>query len=284
MAKIANTLRPETLEKLASVLDRKSSIPALEKLIIAINQSQDKAQNASQAEANNTVDLDTTAIGIDTNVLLLTANHNKSADIVDYLTNVHKAPFILPGQSIQEFWNNELSAVDTHGRKLSSAIGQFTSVLDAFDQDFGGIQENLRTQFDSFNQKYGHAYLPKNKERSITFFEMLSQKAITPYAPRTPFNEICRQRKHTKTPPGFQDNGDGDFYIWLDYLTGLMLSKQNGVAFTHCILVTNDVKKDWSRNGVAHPILTAELEALVNCTFETWTLDTFVSHVKKRLQ
>ena len=107
------------------------------------SRSQDKAQNASQAEANNTVDLDTTAIGIDTNVLLLTANHNKSADIVDYLTNVHKAPFILPGQSIQEFWNNELSAVDTHGRKLSSAIGQFTSVLDAFDQDFGGIQENL---------------------------------------------------------------------------------------------------------------------------------------------
>jgi len=283
MADLANALKPKTFEQIAAVLDRRNSIPALEKLIFAINHSQDRTQNTEKENQNKYEDLDKTAVGFDSNVLLLIANHAKNADIVDYLTNVHKAPLILPGQSIQEFWNNELSAVDTHGKKLSSAIGQLNSTLDSFDQEFGGIQQKLRDQFEEFNQNYGHAYLPQSKEKSIKFFEMLSKKAITPFAPRTQFEGICNQRKRTKTPPGFQDSGDGDFYIWLDYLTGLMLSKQNGVGFSHCMLVTNDVKKDWSRKGVAHPILTAELSALVQCPFETLTLDMFVSRIKARL-
>ncbi|NQD81454.1 hypothetical protein HP436_14860, partial [Pseudomonas sp. CrR14] len=103
----------------------------------------------------------------------------------------------------------------------------------------------------------------------------LEQKAIVPYVPRLRFHEMAVARKRTKTPPGFKDDGDGDFYVWLDLLYGLMIEKKHGAEFNHVIFVTNDVKPDWSRNGIPHPILAAEMETAVGATLEVLKIEQF---------
>ena len=53
------------------------------------------------------------------------------------------------------------------------------------------------------------------------------------------------------------------FFIWLDMLDALLLAKARNIAFEQVVFVSNDKKMDWSREGVAHPILSAEMAALV---------------------
>lgn len=81
---------------------------------------------------------------------------------------------------------------------------------------------------------------------------------------------LATHRKRTKTPPGFKDDGDGDFFIWVDLLTGLQLARASSRQFSRAVLVSGDRKLDWSRNGIAHPILVAEVRALLNVPFEIW--------------
>ncbi len=100
-----------------------------------------------------------------------------------------------------------------------------------------------------------------------------------PYVPRTPFFQIARARNDTMTPPGFKDSGHGDFYLWADFLLGLLMAASNNERFTKAVLLTMDEKPDWSRGGLAHPILVAEVEALVGVPFEAWNLQRFASYV-----
>jgi hypothetical protein len=50
-------------------------------------------------------------------------------------------------------------------------------------------------------------------------------------------------------------------------------AKENGQQYEHAVIVTNDRKPDWSRGNTAHPVLTAEVQALVGVSFDLWTLD-----------
>ena len=92
-----------------------------------------------------------------------------------------------------------------------------------------------------------------------------------------------RLRKRTRTPPGFKDDGDGDFFIWADFLTGLQLAQAKGSKFVRAILVTRDQKVDWSRAGIAHPILVAEMKALLGISFEIWSDERLNSEIEKAL-
>ena len=51
------------------------------------------------------------------------------------------------------------------------------------------------------------------------------------------------------------------------------------MRFDNVILVSNDRKIDWSREGIAHPILSAELNALLSVPFETWDVSKLVQKV-----
>lgn len=115
--------------------------------------------------------------------------------------------------------------------------------------------------------------------KTLALLETLAKKASTPYAPRLRFQGIAALRKSTKTPPGFRDEGDGDFYIWVDFLTGLQKAQSDKQAFSRVVLVTMDRKIDWSRAGVAHPILVAEVKALLNVPFEIWTIDRLAKEI-----
>ena len=83
------------------------------------------------------------------------------------------------------------------------------------------------------------------------------------------------------TPPGFRDNGDGDFFIWVDLLTGLLEAQALGKEYRRVALVSLDKKVDWSRAGIAHPILVAEVRTLLNVPFEIWTIDRLSAEIAK---
>jgi hypothetical protein len=110
---------------------------------------------------------------------------------------------------------------------------------------------------------------------------MLQKRASVPYAPRLRFREIAAQRKKTKTPPGFKDEGDGDFFIWVDLLTGLQQARLEGQEFERAVFISHDQKVDWSRAGIAHPILVAEVKALVDVPFEIWNIQKLAGEIAR---
>lgn len=263
MIEVENAL----LESLKSKLDREAPIDALAALIDAIdggNQS-DTFQNA--------------AIGIDSSAFLRIAHHPKGEDLIDYFGATHSGPLILPGQTVQEFWNNELSAVDTVAKTLSGSFDRFKKDLAKLDSDFGDLRNSLENALDAFRDDHGAVYSEATVRKTLSLLNTLQSKARVPFAPRTYFRPLAEQRQMTKTPPGFKDPGDGDFFVWVDFLLGLKHAQSAGEVFDKAILLTNDTKADWGRPGATHPILVAEAHLIVGVPFETWTLKKFAEKV-----
>lgn len=258
-----NTMDSALLEELKAKLDREASIDALPALIDAID-------GGNQTEA-----FQNAAIGIDSSAFLRIANHPKGEDLIDYFGATHSCPLILPGQTVQEFWNNELSAVDTVAKTLAGSFDRFKKDLDKLDSDFGDLRGSLENALNSFRDNHGAVYSEATVRKTLSLLNALQAKARVPFAPRTAFRPLAEQRQMTKTPPGFKDPGDGDFFVWVDFLLGLKQAQNAGEAFEKAILLTNDTKPDWSRPGATHPILVAEAHAIVGVPFETWTLKKF---------
>lgn len=256
-------------EQLIRVLDRQTSLESLDALVSALR------------PAPNTISLERTAIGFDANVFLRLSGHAKSEDIIDYLSSTHSAPLILPGQAIQEFWNNQLQAVDTVVSGLRKRFDSLKTDFGKVDKNFGDYAAQIDELLDKFSSEHGHVYEEATVRKTLALLEMLQQRALVPYAPRLRFREIATQRKKTKTPPGFKDDGDGDFFIWVDLLTGLQQAKAAGQAYERAVLVSLDQKVDWSRAGIAHPILVAEIKALVGVPFEIWTIEKLSSEIAR---
>ena len=104
--------------RLLSLLDRRSSIDPLKALVSAMGSTSAKRDTR----------LSEIAIGLDSSVFLR-LGQRAGADIVDYLDAEHPAPIILPGQAIQEFWNNQLSVVDTISTSLKKKYDALRSEL-----------------------------------------------------------------------------------------------------------------------------------------------------------
>ncbi|MDS1136711.1 PIN-like domain-containing protein [Nitratireductor indicus] len=259
-----------SLERIVSVLDRRENIPALEALVTAVR----GGPVASQ--------LSSSAIVIDANVFLRIPSHKKSADIMDYLTAVHEKPVVVPGQVIQEFWNNQLSAVDTVYKTISKKHSDMHKEVGRFkDSGVVGI-ELVSESLDAFKKSNEHVFEPEIMAKTLSFLERLVHKAIVPFAPRDPFAGIAVNRKRAKTPPGFKDDGDGDFLVWVDLLWGLSEAKADGSSFDSVILLSHDSKVDWSRGQTAHPVLVAETQAVLQANFEIWNLDGFAKAIEER--
>lgn len=243
-------------EALVAVLDRRGNISVLAALIAAVRRDDD-AVNISHA-----------AIAFDSTVFLRMGDGGVGADIVDYINTRHKGPLILPGQAVQEFWNNQLNVVDTVADKLKKKFEDFRKEAEKVGGDFGVYAETFSTIISEFGAEYGYVYEEGVVQKTIRFLEILERRATVPFVARSVFDPIAAQRKRTKTPPGFRDVGDGDFFVWADILRGLQISKKGGSAFEKLILVTLDKKDDWSRGGRAHPVLAAEVRALFGVGFE----------------
>lgn len=259
------SLHESFISQLEDVLDRKIPFQSLDFLISAMDQK----------EPFEFPNRETVAIGIDASAFLKLATNKNSADIIDYLQTQHKGPIILPGQAIQEFWNNHLTAIQTLSSKLQNKLDTFKKDILDLSSDFGDFSEGMQDLVDNFKSEHGYIYDQKSVRSISSMLTALKEKACVPYVPRSRFQNIARSRKLTKTPPGFQDEGDGDFFIWVEFLYGLLKAKSEKVEFTHAILLTFDKKKDWSRGTIGHPILSAEMQLLIGVPVEFWDLDQF---------
>ena len=249
------------------ILDRSTTIEALPALIDAING--EKPQCA----------LDETAIGIDASAFLLLAAHKRSDAIIDYLGSKHSAPLILPGQAIQEFWNNQLSAVNTLSTNITRKLSELEKEIAKLGEEHSERLEDPKRALEDIRTSIALVYDQKNVRATASFIEILAKRADVSFVPREMFFVLAQQRKRSKTPPGFKDEGDGDFYVWADFLAGIVRAKRTGIAFNKSVFVTLDKKPDWSRERIAHPILAAEARAAGKKPFELWNLDRLAEEV-----
>lgn len=249
------------------VLDRQGGFDALVELRSALGPT-DSASSVT-----------TTAIAFDANVVLRLGGHRKRADIIDYLSLRHEAPIIVPGQIIQEFWNNHSKVSDSVAVSIRKNFDSLRKEIGKIDPSFDSYAQEITEILDRFLGDHGYKLDPHAVEKTLDLFSIFKKKATVAYAPRMLYQEIALQRKASRTPPGFLDHGDGDFYVWADILTALDVARREGKQFDRVVLISLDKKVDWSREGVAHPILVAELQALFACPFEIWTPDKLADQI-----
>ncbi len=174
---------------------------------------------------------------------------------------------------IQEFWNNQLNAVETLASSIRKHSENLKKEVEKVDSNYGEFAIRFQSLIDEFQTSYGYIYDDGTLRRIKLIVSLLSEKALVPYCRRSELSSTALIRKRTKTPPGFKDELDGDFFVWADLLLGVATLKTGGFTPLRVALVTNDSKTDWSRHGVPHPILSAEMKALCGATFQIWSLD-----------
>ena len=201
------------------------------------------------------------------------ARHKKSDDLVDYLASQTFGPLIISGQVIQEFWNNQLSAIETVSSGLSSKFNSLKKEFSVAGNGFEPYANKIVDILGEYEDQYGHVYDGSVINNMISVAKLLKTRGVVSYVPRSRFDKIAINRKRTKTPPGFMDDGDGDFYVWTELLYGLLKEKRKCRTFDSVVLLTNDSKKDWSRGGIPHPVLAAEVNTLFGVDFKVVTIE-----------
>lgn len=220
------------------------------------------------------------AFGFDTNALYrIGLNGTLGDNAVDYLRQ-HDGPILIPGQAIQEIWNNVLAGVEPQAKKLQKAFDQLERDMAAIDQRLGPAGDDAKTALEELAKAHGDWLDPASLAVFDRTVEALLAVATTSYVPRLQFVELARVRNDTKTPPGFRDddNNHGDFYVWADFLYGLAQVQSGTIGAA--VFVTDERKPDWTRNGVPHPLLVAEAVAVAGVPFRLWTVSEFQRHVK----
>ncbi|MFG1865653.1 hypothetical protein [Microbispora bryophytorum] len=260
----------QELTLLESVLDRTTALDPLGAL-----------RGAMVVQARAPIDLTKVAFGIDSNIFLRLANAPRSEDLLDFLAS-HSAPLILPSQAVQEFWNNR-KTITTISDDLKSRFSALSKTVDSIDANFGEFERRFGELLSEFEAEFGYLYHGQILDRVVKMLELLKEKAHCYSVPRSRFATYAKQRKLARTPPGFEDKGDGDFYVWADFLYGLLICRRNSNVpqFEHIVLLTDDNKKDWSSYGIPHPVLTAEVQSLFGVPFSIWGLKVFAERVEK---
>ncbi|SEL95642.1 hypothetical protein SAMN05216382_2974 [Sphingomonas palmae] len=251
----------EYVAKVCDVLNRVSDVDALGALSRAI------------AFDLGTSPLEHTAIVLDANVILRLSSHPRSADIIDYLRTSFPGHLILPGQVVQEFWNNQFQVMLTKAADIKRKFDELSKLIEGLDGRFEAFAHRFNETATAFSETFGYIFDDKTVNKTKLLIDLLKEKAVVPFAPRTTLASTALARKRTKTPPGFKDDADGDFFVWSDLLLGLARISGAGKKIQRVSLVTLDKKIDWSRDGVPHPILSAEVYAICGASLETLTIE-----------
>jgi len=206
------------------------------------------------------------AFCLDANVILKV--HNLT-DVVDYLGSRHQGLLVMPSQAIQEFWNNK-SATQSVAEKVKTHYTNLAKVVDALDPEYQSFKDQFEEALTSFSHSAGHLWAPDFRERVLGAFSTLAARAVEPKFSKSILAVAATERQATKTPPGFKDDGNGDLYVWAEFLLALLEGRDAGHDFDLAVLVTEDKKSDWGKGGEAHPVLVAEMHKLLGVRFETW--------------
>jgi hypothetical protein len=226
------------------------------------------------------------AVGLDTNALKRLRRDTRAASEVLAYFESEQIPVIIPGQAAQEFWNNhgavasDLGAVVAEIAKLQKRVNrinsspEINSKIDAIGRDISGISQDLQ---DLSN--------PHILAESLTLWASLIEVADFPFVPRGVFSPIGRDRFDSQTPPGFEDsdkssNQLGDFFVWADFLFGILESTEATTREGTLILVSDDRKPDWITSERTHPVLIGEALDLTKKQFEIMSTDQLVEKVR----
>lgn len=264
-------VEPDDLAALEEVLDRRRELNSLRALA--------SAALSRGPQPSSTSDI---AFGFDTSVVLRLADTSR-IEVVDFLASRHKGPLVLPGQVVQEFWKNELAEIKTIGAQIQKKYQGVAEEVRKLPLDVTPFADRFQALVDEFAATYSLTFDEATETRIRAVLDVLQAKAYCPYVPRMRFAQLAAIRDDTKTPPGFRDAGHGDFFVWADFLLGLLIAKRVGRRYELAVLVTDDKKDDWSRGGQAHPVLMAEVTALVAVPFETWDIKRLTYYVTQRL-
>ena len=252
-------------ELLRKIIFREISIPLLQPLESAIG----------AVIPHDFASLSRSAVCLDTNLLFKALANPKRDELIDYFRARHVGPLIVSAQSMQEFWNNYHNVLDTIAKGVENKVSDLEKSLSNLDGMFDDYKNKIISVLEDFKYDNEHLFSKELRKQVLAFISMLREKGLESEAPRSLFHDAAARRKASKVPPGFKDPGDGDFYVWLDFLYGLMLAKENateGGGFVKAILVTADRKIDWVKGNAAHPVLVAEVAAAVQVPFEIWSL------------
>jgi hypothetical protein len=258
--------REHALGELEDMLERKRPINIIRSLLDATQQS----------EPIEVSSLKGAAVCLDTNVFFKLASMSERAQVIDYLASQHEQPLIVSAQSMLEVWNNYLNAIDTIAVDIRKKLGDLTGAMMPLDAGFSSYRDRFESVLADFREEYGHLHKEGMKERVKSLVEILEKRALYSEVSRVRFERFFSARKITKTPPGFRDDGAGDYYVWLDFLFGLRLTNTKGADFSRAVLVTDDRKIDWVKGGAAHPTLVAECMDYVGVPLEIWTVKRLV--------
>lgn len=252
------------------ILNRDTEVPTLPSLHAAL-----------QATATPLGGVSPVAIGFDTGALLRLGFGSSGPDILDYLGGRHSGPLIVPGQTLQELWSNQLVATLPYAKMLQTKLSELLSEAGKLDHQFGEKGDLVKSAIDALVEEYNHTFGSPAQESLLRTLQVLrDREAIVRYVPRFHFRELARVRSETRTPPGYKDPRDTDFFVWADFLYGLRSADTDsleGVAF-----VTEDFKDDWSRNGIAHPILSSEVHGIIAKPFALWSIRHLKEYVDSR--
>lgn len=219
------------------------------------------------------------AFGFDTNAMFRLGLGSAGADVLDYLRTRHGGPVILPGQTLQEVWNNQLAGLLPLAKGLQAKFRDLETETLKLGERFGQRGEEVSAAVHALVEEYPETFDEETEKAFKETLDVFIEVASVPFVPRLEFGQLAQPRHNSKTPPGFKDVGDGDFFVWADFLYGLRMCEVDKVEGV--VLVTNDTKSDWSRHGVAHPILTAEAVAVLAKPFELWTLSRLTTYVRQ---
>lgn len=256
------------LATLMELLDRRVGLDSLTSL------------NEAFSESKVSLKTHKVAFGVDTNVVLHLANHKNRADILDFWARNDAGPLIVPGQLVQEFWKN-IDALQGVSDSAIRNFGKLQDDLNKIEWIESEFQEGVQAALDAFKQDYSPILEDEFHAKLSSIVDGLKEAGRLVYAPRSEFSDIAVVRKQTKTPPGFKDKDFGDFFIWVDFLYGLLLELETGAEFDAVVLVTHDKKSDWSLGGRAHPILSSEIQVLARKPFALWGLDRLTLEIRE---
>lgn len=261
---------PDALAAVESALDRTQENVGESLLAASLAHLSDEAED---------FDLASSALGFDTNAVFRLIRM-RSADAIDYLDTKHEGPLVLPGQVINEVWNQD-EVLPEAAEKVVGTLNQLRSQLQQLDEILADdalpalvadLDESSWMEFESLGQA---------QERLRLFLDVVARRGVTPHVPRTHFGNLGVLRLSSKVPPGFKDrskavNELGDFFVWSDFLLGCRLLANE--ATSAIVFVTNEKKKDWvTSRRRPHPVLVAEARALFGLPFRILSTEEFRS-------
>ncbi len=269
------SVRDQHVTLLLDLLDRNTTLDSREALFNALDP---RGRIPTFAPAT-----DDFALGFDTNAAFrLGLGGSRGTNAVDYLDVRHSGPLIMPGQVLQEIWNNSLEALDPQAKRISKAMDNLKEQVSGIGQSLGDSGEAVEVAVAELVSTHGDWIDPQVRSIFERTMKVFLARASVAQVPRALFHPVATSRHNTKTPPGFRDpaGNNGDFFVWADFLLGALRSLTSTTEAV--VFVTNDSKKDWSRNGTSHPVLMAEAAAVLRRPFHMLSIEQFQTFASTR--